>query len=93
MTDSTLSSVIPKAGHELLCYRKLDWYSSTFLYDLLFIMLLCFVCNYEVGGSLKALFIHLRNIHGIHERNAKYSCRQGQCCRSFSESMPSQGIF
>jgi hypothetical protein len=48
-------------------------------------MLICFVCGSSIDGSIKNLFHHLKNMHGVHERNAKYSCRQGQCCRSFSE--------
>lgn len=48
-------------------------------------MLVCFVCNANVGCHLKNLFLHLKNLHGIKNRNAKYTCRQGMCCRSFSE--------
>ena len=48
-------------------------------------MLVCFVCNAEIAGNIKNLFMHLKTNHGVHDRHEKYSCRQGQCCRSFSE--------
>lgn len=47
-------------------------------------MLKCFICHSEVADSVKQLLHHLKTKHALYEEFAKYSCSQGNCCRTFS---------
>lgn len=47
-------------------------------------MITCFVCKNDISTNKKVFFRHLKMQHGINDRNARYSCCQGQCCRTFS---------
>lgn len=37
-----------------------------------------------MSDSVRGLFRHFKSCHGLTERHARYSCYQGQCCRTFS---------
>jgi hypothetical protein len=47
-------------------------------------MITCFICKNDISKNKKVFFRHLKIQHGINDRNARYSCCQGQCCRTFS---------
>lgn len=47
-------------------------------------MIICFVCKNNISTNLKVFFRHLKTQHGINDINGRYSCCQGQCCRTFS---------
>jgi len=48
-------------------------------------MLSCHLCKAEVACNLKELYSHFRSRHGISDRYSRYSCCQGQCCRTFTD--------
>jgi len=48
-------------------------------------MLTCHICKAEVACNLKELYTHFRSRHGISDRYSRYSCSQGQCCRTFTD--------
>lgn len=54
-------------------------------------MLTCFICNSDFNCSVKQLIEHFKRAHGIFEAYARYSCKQGQCCRSFSNKYTFMG--
>jgi len=47
-------------------------------------MLVCFVCGRDVSTSIKILFEHFKAVHHMYANYTRYSCKQGQCCRTFS---------
>lgn len=47
-------------------------------------MIICFVCHSGVYGTLTEYLVHLKSQHARFSHYDTYSCRQGQCCRTFT---------
>jgi hypothetical protein len=46
-------------------------------------MIVCFMCNQNISCDFKVLFRHFKLVHHLCETNARYTCCQNQCCRTF----------
>jgi hypothetical protein len=46
-------------------------------------MIVCFICKESISCYEKVFFKHLKTVHDISERNARYTCCQEQCCQTF----------
>ena len=48
-------------------------------------MVKCFMCKYDTFPSLKALYKHFKEAHGLFKQHANYICCDGQCSRMFDD--------
>jgi hypothetical protein len=46
-------------------------------------MIVCCHCKEEISSDIKVFFSHLKSIHGINDRNGRYTCSQRRCNRTF----------
>jgi hypothetical protein len=46
-------------------------------------MIECFVCQEEISTNMKVFLQHLNAVHNLNDSNARYTCMQQQCYRTF----------
>lgn len=48
-------------------------------------MVTCFLCKHDTFSSVKILYNHFKEVHGLYKQHAMYICCEGQCSRMFDD--------